>query len=651
MAKLSKIDELERKNLLYNFLKDYYGIRPAIQGPVAAATDNQLRSITLYISDAISRSEKGTIFDVGCGKGIVLARLADIEPFQKSRGWQYVGSDHKDLLDEIKSLSIDLGFQKKVGSVSLDELYGGAWKLQSYDHPHIVIIRNVFHELRIPDTVTLINYLVTACGSQDSILIQDLSVFPEMEEHRACWIPSFLKELLIDCGLHAALVEDRSKSGNRWFTIHASKPTKAVLDVKDVGKKVLHFRLLQFQTWQDKGALHPDDKIFRDVAIAKIDFDLQFTALALDLLESGMRLTSPEKQIRSGFKGTPQKTLVQQREDLIEKRVKLLGQRGGLIKVMRKPSSKGRDLQNPFARNSNRISKVVFTDVGLREMKRRVTLDFISLSPPFDFQHLKLLQDGQKRVQFHSSPAVAQKLYRDYKEALTIAAERHKADIICINEFGFPAVNGVPDLRAEILARTIANHQRIVIVAGSHHDSRTWLNTGYIFYPGCEPFGRPYHKQVSSSWLGELIAVSSDRKSLSFKAYGLNMCVIVGTDLMDYSTVASIVRCHSVDVLLVPSFFDNSDAMIMTAQTVSMALPGLVVLVNRNSPGLPSAWLTSFGRHMKLASEVQHGKRFFISTYIIDIMKFRQKKLGNSFAEESTDLRWLFGFEHELLCH
>ena len=297
--KRDKKKEQVFKTNLYDFLKDY-GEPPEVQSASEADTDNQLKSITLHIADIISKSQNGTVIDIGCGNGVVLSRLAGIDYFLRSAGWSYVGCDFPELLRGIINLGIDLHVQKKVDAIPISELYGRVTQSLDYIQPHIVIVRNVFHELKIAATAELMNYLLLTCGPRDSIVIQDLAVFPKAEKGNVCWIPQHIEELLKQCGFRTLRVDESSKSGNRWFTILASLDVAASMSPDEIKKKVIHFRGKQFRQWKDLGALHPDDAVFRDVRFAKIDFDLQFAALALDLQEAGAA-TDPLTRSQEGL--------------------------------------------------------------------------------------------------------------------------------------------------------------------------------------------------------------------------------------------------------------------------------------------------------------------------------------------------------------
>jgi|GEM_PF-3212622 len=279
------------KDRLYEYLKDY-GNPEGIQEASEADTDKQLLCITTHVSDVIARNDTGTIVDVGCGKGILLKRAAALHGFKEKEGWDYLGTDFEHLVKHVLYLSVECDVHKKVDTVPLAAFYSEWPRTETRQGPQVVIIRNVFHELGITKTAQLITHVRASIQPEDKVIIQDLSVFPKAERGNVCWLPGLFEELLGECGFDTSLTEDRSDSGNRWFTVIASTRSDVQLRYEEVEGKVTDFRDRQLALWKDFGALHPEDPKFRDVQFAKIDFDLQFAALTFQLQDSG-RAVSP----------------------------------------------------------------------------------------------------------------------------------------------------------------------------------------------------------------------------------------------------------------------------------------------------------------------------------------------------------------------
>lgn len=191
----------------------------------------------------------------------------------------------------------------------------------------------------------------------------------------------------------------------------------------------------------------------------------------------------------------------------------------------------------------------------------------------------------------------AGELFEYYKAWLLMALEEFKANIVCINELGFPSHNCLPLPAARKFTRELANKYHSLIIAGSYHDRRTAYNTGHIYYPGCGPYGKAFHKQVSATKLTkpEFVSVPSERLSLSVEAFGLKICIVICLDMMDFSTAASIVQSGDlIDFLLVPAYSDDIEPIEKVAYSISRALPGGVAIVNHHRPGKYSSSLYLF---------------------------------------------------------
>jgi len=241
--------------------------------------------------------------------------------------------------------------------------------------------------------------------------------------------------------------------------------------------------------------------------------------------------------------------------------------------------------------------------------------------------------------------AKARTLLSSYKWGVTEALGHLKANIVCVNELGFPSCRGEPYRRVIDFSRRKAEEHKAVIVAGSFHDARTRYNTGYIFFPEDDmevlAAGTPFHKQVSATEVGkkdggllirtgEYISIPPERASLNFKAYGLSISVIVCLDLMDYSAVANVVKLQdAVDILFIPSCSESTDAMNRMAKLVSRAMPGGVAIVNYFRKRQVTSTLHLFDREdeepcTRVRNIPNNGGRIFV--YDIHYAEFKKEK-------------------------
>jgi tetratricopeptide (TPR) repeat protein len=261
-----------------------YGAPDGIQGSESASIDPQIKNLSLLVATKISTTQQGTVLDIGCGKGVILRRLANIEPFRQKPGWIYVGADFEENTQAVLELAVELRLHRRVDAVELKDFYASWVSPEIAPRPLLVVIRNVFHELSIDDTAELLAVLIEQLTGDDLLVVQDLQVFPVAERNNACWNPQFFTKMLERCGFNCTFVEEPSKSGNRWFTVHATRTGSNKLSYAAVKGYVIEERKKQYDRWRELGALAHDDAKLRPPKLALIDFDLQLFALGQQLL-------------------------------------------------------------------------------------------------------------------------------------------------------------------------------------------------------------------------------------------------------------------------------------------------------------------------------------------------------------------------------
>ncbi|MBF0448731.1 MAG: tetratricopeptide repeat protein [Magnetococcales bacterium] len=287
---MPRISEEKRKEKLrQEALKAYlsgYGVEESQQAGAAGRADNEIRSITLPIAEILSRSDQGTIVDLGCGQGPLLNRILSLEQFKKGHGWFYVGTDFTQHRDLFLKMGDDLGMRRRTDFVPLDDFNANWLDAATFPRPHLVLCRNVFHELDIEKTAFLINHVAWHLQDGERFIIQDLAVFPKAERKNACWTYSGMRTLLEQAGFAITTGSDEeSGKGNRWFNVIGTRSSQAASSLVTVQRNVIDCRTRQWTKWREIGALHPDDETLRGLMLAKVDFDLQFVALTLQLLE------------------------------------------------------------------------------------------------------------------------------------------------------------------------------------------------------------------------------------------------------------------------------------------------------------------------------------------------------------------------------
>ncbi len=304
------------------------------------------------------------------------------------------------------------------------------------------------------------------------------------------------------------------------------------------------------------------------------------------------------------------------------------------------------ELQNPFGIYAPRIS--IFRAVNplqddnfTEASKSSLRLAFVSL-PEISggLKDLDLLGISEEphslhdsaqwhryRAVFHPSASDEKEFAASYKAGIEQSIEL-KANVICVNELGFPTSNGEPDKGLLKWTWQIAVAKNVAIIAGSCHDIQTLHNCGYLFYPGCPPLGDAFWKQVSACEIGEHVSVPPHRESVSFRAFGWGFCVLICLDIMDYSTVASIAKgwTSNHDLLIVMAYTKDIAFMERMFSSISRALPGCVVGINHDQD-LPKYPVSFFLPGHDEPSKLARKKKIKGHAGSITIVNLNKKKL------------------------
>ena len=324
-------------------------------------------------------------------------------------------------------------------------------------------------------------------------------------------------------------------------------------------------------------------------------------------------------------------------------------------------SSEVREFVNQFARTNTKISSIRALEdprfARFFKKKNIIRLALLSLPPMTGIQGLgsniikskklppNIDDETCKRLMVDYTSQIARECFNQYYVALDNVLAKKKADIVCINELGFPATNSGPDKDAIDYSVRKANDYKKLIVAGSYHDHRTTYNSGRIYYPKCEDSKAWYfHKQTSALALEvpEVISIPPKRTTLILQAFGLTIAIIICLDILDYATVASIVQMVDIDLLLVPSYSKRNDTMKETAEFVSEAMFGVVAMVNYYKSADTSAFLYSFGKEIKLKETTLPMGAGKIYWYDIDVGSLKIKR-RDQYVQRSPDFLRLFG--------
>jgi len=278
-----------------------------VQNNDEASTDSQLKNLTLSIEELLHRNAQGTVLDIGCGKGILLEKLSKSDVFQQNNRWNYLAADYETRLEPILQLAAKLRLHRRCEVISLDTLYETWIQSVSISSPLLIVLRNVLHELNIEDTAKLLYLLKKYMSQEDTLFIQDLLVFPKVERGNVCWDSSCLKDVLNQFGFDVVYVEEPSKSGTHWFSSIITSPiSKKAFTERDALIVVTEGRRHQLDKWRKSKAVFLKHKDIRANIVAKMDFDLQLSAL-YQQLDAIQELTSEQKVAK--IDANPQLTL------------------------------------------------------------------------------------------------------------------------------------------------------------------------------------------------------------------------------------------------------------------------------------------------------------------------------------------------------
>lgn len=264
------------------YIKGYLE-REILQAADGAGADPQLASAIGQISERIAEHDEGHLYDLGCGYGTLLVRLATVPAFRDRDGWTYCPVDYEDKIDKVTAAARRLKLLKRTSPLLIEEMRDEKASVGA----KIFFCRNVLHELKIGEAAELIHSVCRLFGPDDLFFIQDLLRFPEGERNNHCWTYEHLSDALRTIGFGVIVAHDQgSKSGNAWFNVTA-RNLAAPPSLEDIQVALLEARKSQWNLWTNVGAAAADTLPERDALIAALDMDLQLASLTRELKDAG----------------------------------------------------------------------------------------------------------------------------------------------------------------------------------------------------------------------------------------------------------------------------------------------------------------------------------------------------------------------------
>lgn len=237
--------------------------------------DFQLAGLIPAINSYISKYSNITILDVGCGEGTLLAKLVSADIFKNKSDIHYIGVDFPDKIKKAFDTVIDLNCLTQSNFLSLDNTN---W-VDSLRDNSIIVIRNVFHELKISEAAKLFHDICTYLPKNSVIFIQDMTTLPTSEQGNAGWLGTEFKSILERGGLKVTFTPDTSKRGIDVFLIEATRKNECALSEKKLHDLLLNSRKKQLKLLKeehDKTEVCPENaiklhRIYHDIAAISLD--------------------------------------------------------------------------------------------------------------------------------------------------------------------------------------------------------------------------------------------------------------------------------------------------------------------------------------------------------------------------------------------
>ena len=275
-----KPDNLDNPTVtqLLKFISGYGSSEPP-QSIEEIQGDFQLAGLSTILNSILSHSPISKILDIGCGNGVLMNKLVDIKAFKNYPKLEYVGFDSEDRLKHAFENATNL---KILPSIKLLP-FESNWTEQ-LSSPCIVLIRNVFHELKIKEASRLIHEICRFLPTESVMLLQDMTTLPTAEKTRAGWLGNHLAEIFRNGGINTTHTPDTSKRGVDVFLIEGRHYVKCELTEQDILNLLIAARKEQLKILKLKYEDVKEDPS-NNLPILRLEHDI--AAISLQLLDIG----------------------------------------------------------------------------------------------------------------------------------------------------------------------------------------------------------------------------------------------------------------------------------------------------------------------------------------------------------------------------
>ncbi len=259
---------------LLNFVSGY-GSPEKLQSIEEIQGDFQLAGLSTLLNSYLSHDPTPKVLDIGCGNGVLMAKLADIKAFENYPKLEYVGFDIPDRLTS----AFETANKLKILPHSKLLPYDGNWIEHATD-PCMIVIRNVFHELKIDEAARLIHKICTSLPTDSAILLQDMSTLPVAEKGRAGWLGVHLADIFEKGGIKANHTPDTSKRGIDIFLIEGRRHARCELTETDIRELLIEARKEQLDILHLKYDSTKEES-GNELPLSRLNHDIAAISLAL----------------------------------------------------------------------------------------------------------------------------------------------------------------------------------------------------------------------------------------------------------------------------------------------------------------------------------------------------------------------------------
>jgi len=241
--------------------------------------DFQLAGLNTLLHSYLSSSPNAKILDIGCGNGVLMGKLVEINAFETYPKFEYIGFDFPDKLNDAFATANKFMILSHVKLLQCEI----EWT-EYMEAPCIVVIRNVFHELMIDDAAKLIHEICMFLPENSVLLLQDMTTLPVAEKMRVGWLGIHLSNIFKKGGIRVNHTPDTSKRGIDVFLIEGQRQKKCELKEKDIRMLLISARREQLNILYEKYA-EIEEKPNNVLPLSRLNHDI--AAISFVLTKSG----------------------------------------------------------------------------------------------------------------------------------------------------------------------------------------------------------------------------------------------------------------------------------------------------------------------------------------------------------------------------